>query len=214
MKKFIALFLIILFSSHLYAFSLLVGIKSSVSSMRVNDLQSGDEKIAQMHSTPQFYPAVGIRTKPNYIGKSNWGYFYQLDWSRYRLSRQKFDGIDDNDVGTEIKGYSVFAVPTLYYDFYKKEEWTFKAGLGIGAGYMSTKGSFKITQASHPEFNTLKAVNVNDFGIAYGIFFELLNEHHSFIVQNFIPSAKDANYEYAQDNVDIMYRYIFHLDLF
>ena len=40
---------------------------------------------------------------------------------------------------------------------------------------------------------------------------EQLEKNHSIIIQDFGPIVSDDNYEYSQQNIDIMYRYKFSL---
>ncbi len=113
----------------------------------------------------------------------------------------------EEDWGTSIKGYSVYAVPTGFYHFNKGSNgWSQKIGVGVGIGYVNMSGNFKRTEMSQSE-----EIDVKGFAQTVGVFFEFLNGNHSFVLQNYGPSISDNKYEYTQSNVDIMYRYSFQL---
>ena len=202
-------------SLNLNALDLMIGINIKSASIEIDDKKTQDDEIAQMSNGQQYSPTIGLRTEPQYFsnGNSNWGYFYQFDGTIFQIDKQEIDGQDEEqDLGTSIKGYSLFAVPTGYYHFNKNSNgWSQKVGIGIGAGYLNMSGNFKITKQSHPDYGQIKDVNVKDFGMAIGIFLEFSNKNHSIIIQNFGPTVSDDNYEYMQHNVDIMYRYKFSL---
>jgi hypothetical protein len=204
-----------IYSLNLNALDLMVGININSKIIHIDDKETENEDIAKMKSKQQYSPIIGLRTEPQYFsnGNSNWGYFYQFDGTTFQIDTQEVDGQDEEqNLGTSIKGYSLVAVPTAYYHFNKKSTgWSQKVGIGVGAGYLNMSGNFKITKQSHPDYGQTKDVNIKEFGMAVGVFFEFSKKQHSIIIQNFAPTVSDDNYEYSQSNIDIMYRYKFSL---
>lgn len=190
----------------------MLGVNVSSKSIQIDDKQTEEELIAEMDGDFQTTPSLSLRSEQNYFGNSDFGYFYQLDGSLFDISEQNIDGTN-SDVATSIEGYSLFAVPTLYYHFNAdSDNWSQKIGIGFGVGYVNMSGTFKITKSSHPNYNQIKTVDVDAVDMAVGIFIEISNDDHSFVLQNFSPSVSDDNFEYMQHNVEMIYRYKFSLD--
>jgi hypothetical protein len=56
-------------------------------------------------------------SKPNFIRDSNFGYTFMVNFVDFSMTRQTVAGEEFADVGTEVDGYLVYAVPTLYYQW-------------------------------------------------------------------------------------------------
>ncbi len=200
--------------TNVQALDLMVGLNISNKSIDINDKENQDEVIATMDGGLNYSPVLGLRTEPDYFGgkDSNWGYFFQFDGMMFDIKKQSDEENEETDIGTSIKGYSIFAVPSAYYHFNKKSKgWSQKVGIGVGAGYLSMSGDFIITKEGHLEYGQTKDVDISKTGMAVGVFVEFSNKNHSIIIQNFAPSISDDNYEYMQHNVEMMYRYKFSL---
>ncbi len=203
-------------STNTLALDIMAGINFPNKSVEVYDKDADDDYIASFSSKFKVAPTIGLRNKPDYISESNFGYFFQFDGAIFELDKQEIDGEDDpQDVGTSLSGFSVLATPTLFYHFNKSPtNWSQKVGLGVGAGYLSLTGDFNITDDTHPKFAQTIDVSERGWGLTVGLFFEISNDKHSFIISNFAPSIADDNYEYMQHNIDMMYRYKFSIDSF
>ena len=204
----------IILGTNANALDLMVGLNISNKSIEVNDKENADEVIATMDAGMKYSPTIGLRTEPKSIGSknSNWGYFFQFDGTTFNIDKQSVDEEEEKEMGTSIKGYSLFAVPTAYYHFNRKSKgWSQKLGIGVGAGYLNMTGNFKVTKQNHADYGQTKDVSINEMGMAVGVFLEFSNKNHSIIIQNFAPSVSDDNYEYMQHNIDMMYRYKFSL---
>ena len=202
----------VVLSSKAMAFDLMVGVNSSVTSLDIEDLALDDAKLAGMNKG-QIYPSVGVRTDLKYFSEdSNWMYFYQFDGAIFEFNKQEITSSHDlQDVGTSIKGFSLFAVPTAAYHFNKGSvrTWSYKAGMGLGLAYLHMKGNFRITMQEYPEYAQVKDVNVNAMGFTIGFFLEASSKKHSIVFQNFAPMVDDEKYSYEQHNIELMYRYKF-----
>lgn len=212
MIKTILLIFLIFSSLNLYALELLLGVNIAGKSVEIKN-KTDDEKISIMENDPRIQPTISLRTKQNYFneGKSNFGYFYQFDWSVYEVDQQKINN-KLKDLDTQLKGYSFYTVPTAYYHIYKdSKNWSAKLGLGLGLGYAKVTGNFEITNKKHPNYGTKQKADVSEFAPAIGLFIEVSNDKHSFVLQNFAPTTEDENFKYQQNNLDLMYRYIIKL---
>lgn len=189
----------------------MIGGNASNKSVWIEDTSLSGNEIAKMDNGIIFVPSVGLRTDLRYFNdESNWGYFYQFSGALFDIKKQELPNIEENqDVGTSLKGYSLFATPTAFYHFNmsNKKNWSYKTGIGVGLGFLKLQGNFKITETSHLEYDQVKNVNVAAVGFSVGVYFEASKNNHSIIIQNFAPTISDDKYEYMQHNVDIMYRY-------
>jgi len=204
------------FSAQSYALELLAGVDAGRKSVWVEDKLLGNNEIANVDSLIDYQPTVGVRTNTtDFSPSSNWGYHYELSLSFFDITTQTLANIDkQEDLGTGIHGWTAFAVPVVFYQFNKNthnDAWSYKAGLGVGAGYLSLEGNFKITDSSHPDFNQIKKVSLSDFGVAVGLYLEAAKGPHFIVIQNYSPVIEDNHYQYQQMNISLSYRYAFQL---
>lgn len=73
-------------------------------------------------------------TKPSFFRNSSFGYTFMVNFHDFHMTRQVLPGDAFADVGTEIRGYVIYAVPTLYYQWGDHRESGTFVRLGIGAG--------------------------------------------------------------------------------
>ena len=208
--------LLICINSPVYSYDLYFGVETASESVEVEEISLGKDIIARLDSGPSLNAAVGIKSDPVYFGKrSQWGYLYQLDFSVFNLSKQT---IDDSkiaiDVGTNVEGYSLYALPVVYYHFKKgmEKRWKYKAGIGLGIGYLKLSGDFKITDPAHYAYNQVKDVNLEGFGFSGGIFLEAAMGRHVIVLQNYAPTITDEVYKFSQHNSVLAYRYIYNFE--
>lgn len=211
-------FILLCFIKPAFSLELDVGIEFSNKSVWVEEIARGPNEIAMIDSEDEIMPSITLRTSTGYFSEgSNWGYHFQLDGSIFNVSMQTVPGSDElQDFGTSIDGYSLFAVPVAYYHFNNtsKDEWSYKAGIGAGIGYLHLEGTYQITHDGHPEIGTVKSVDASGFGLAVGVYLEASKGKHIIVVQNYAPTVDDGRYEYMQHNVLIAYRYAVDLSEF
>jgi hypothetical protein len=79
--------------------------------------------------------------KPSFIRHSSFGYTFMVNFVDFSMKRQTVAGDEFADVGTEVEGYLVYAVPTLYYQWGgrsdRKKFIRLGAGVGVGAARFS-----------------------------------------------------------------------------
>jgi len=205
---------IILTLEKVNAFEFTVGVEVSDKSVWVEDKNRSGNEIAKVSNGIKLRPSFTLRTIPSYFSDSgNWGYHYQIDSSIFKINKQELPGVEDEqNVGTTMKGFSIYAIPVAYYHFNRNQpkKWNYKSGIGIGVGYLKVTGNFQITHDSHPEIGEVKAVNADGFGLAVGIYLEASFGKHVIVIQNYAPFIVDKQYDYQQNNVIIAYRYTFN----
>jgi hypothetical protein len=77
---------------------------------------------------------VSYSTKPYFFEGSRFGYTVMVNYSDFDLTKQEIANDKFADFGTEVHGYVVYAVPTLYYQWGEHREKGRFVRLGIGAG--------------------------------------------------------------------------------
>lgn len=177
--------------------------------------KSDDETLAEMKSKAGFFPTLSLNFEPNYLfDDSHWGYQFQFDASLFEVDRQVIAGEAVKDLGTSMTGYSFSVVPSIFYHFKKAntQGWHFKSGLGVGVGYLNIKGDFRITNASHSEFDQVKDLNLAAPVASANAFIESIYKSHIITLQFFLPIARDGEYIVTQNHMGISYKYA--LDIF
>ena len=93
--------------------------------------------------------AIFIRygSKPTFIGDSNFGYTFMVNFVDFNMKRQTIAGDEFADVGTEVDGYLLYAVPTLYYQWGDRADRKkfIRLGAGVGLGAARFKGTARLS---------------------------------------------------------------------
>ena len=125
---------------------------------------------------------VSYGSKPNFIGESKFGYTFMVNFVDFNMKRQTIAGDEFADVGTEVDGYLLYAVPTLYYQWGERasRKKFIRLGAGVGLGAARFKGTARLStgeviqtqkQSFEPRLalsNFLEARwNYLDFSISY-----------------------------------------------
>ena len=77
---------------------------------------------------------VSYSTKPYFFEGSKFGYTIMVNYSDFDLTKQETENDKFADFGTEVHGYIVYAVPTLYYQWGEHRQKGRFVRLGVGAG--------------------------------------------------------------------------------
>jgi hypothetical protein len=75
-------------------------------------------------------------SKPRFIRHSSFGYTFMVNFVDFSMRRQTVAGEQFADVGTQVEGYLVYAVPTLYYQWGGRSDRRkfIRLGAGVGLG--------------------------------------------------------------------------------
>lgn len=192
-----------------------VGVELSPKGLWIEDREKGPKEIARLEQPIRVWPSLSLNSRSFYTSStSQWGTHFELSGSPFVIDKQKkSNGKEPEDVGTGVKGYSIYAVPLLYYHFRKHavDEWNYKVGIGVGAGYMNLWGNFRITDPSHERHEDVIPVDLHGVGIAVGVYFNASYKNHNFTIQNYGPVVWDDDYEYQLHNAVLSYQYAFRL---
>ncbi len=192
-----------------------VGVEFSPKGLWIEDREKGSEEIARMDQPIRVWPSLSLNSRSFYASSTSpWGMHIELSGSPFVIDKQEISrDKDPEDLGTGVKGYSIYTVPLVYYHFRKHsvDRWNFKVGTGVGAGYMNLWGDFKITERSHEKHNEIIPVDIHGVGIAVGVYFNASYKNHNFTVQNYGPVLWDDEYEYQLHNAIFSYQYAFQL---
>ena len=98
---------------------------------------------------------ISYGAKPNFIRDSNFGYTFMVNFVDFSMKRQTVAGDEFADVGTEVDGYLVYAVPTLYYQWGgrsdRKKFIRLGAGVGLGAARFSGTARLSTGETVHTQ---------------------------------------------------------------
>ena len=202
-----------LFSTNAYGFDVYLGVESGTRSVTVKELAYGNKAISVLNSEPELSPSFSFRFKEKYFSeKSKWAYHFQIDAAEFDVDMQQLQSSKENvDLGTSLDGFSLYALPVVYYHFNKNlaKKWNYRAGFGFGIGYMKLGGDFKITDPNHPQYNQIKTVEIRSYGSSIGLYFEATYRRHMIVLQSYGPVLADEPYQYHQANTVLAYRYKF-----
>ena len=90
---------------------------------------------------------LGYGSKPRFIRDSNFGYTFMLNFVDFSMQRQTIAGEEFADVGTQVEGYLVYAVPTLYYQWGGRSDRRkfIRLGAGVGLGAARFSGTARLS---------------------------------------------------------------------
>ncbi len=77
---------------------------------------------------------VSYSTKPYFFKESNFGYTIMVNYHDFDMTKQEIGSDQFADFGTEMHGYVIYAVPTLYYQWGEHRQKGRFVRLGVGAG--------------------------------------------------------------------------------
>jgi hypothetical protein len=93
---------------------------------------------------------LSYSTRPTFIKKTNFGYTFMVNYVNFDLKHQETLSGAYVDLGTEVKGTILYAVPTLYYQWGEhRYNGTFvRLGVGIGIGTATYSGTIALTDSA------------------------------------------------------------------
>jgi len=86
---------------------------------------------------------IGYGSKPSFFKDTNFGYTFMVDYVDFNMTKQSIPGDQFADLGTEVSGYMVYAVPTLYYQWgeHRNTGRFVRLGVGVGVGAARFSGT-------------------------------------------------------------------------
>jgi hypothetical protein len=90
---------------------------------------------------------VGYGSKPSFFKDSNFGYTFMVNYVDFSMTKQSIPGDQFADLGTEVSGYMVYAVPTLYYQWgeHRNTGRFVRLGVGVGVGAARFSGTVRLS---------------------------------------------------------------------
>ena len=90
---------------------------------------------------------IGYGSKPSFFKDSNFGYTFMANYVDFSMTKQSIPGDQFADLGTEVSGYMVYAVPTLYYQWgeHRHTGRFVRLGLGVGVGAARYSGTVRLS---------------------------------------------------------------------
>jgi hypothetical protein len=109
---------------------------------RTSDGASG--KLVQRDDSSLY---VSYSTKPFFFKESNFGYTIMVNYHDFDMTKQEIANDQFADFGTEVHGYVVYAVPTLYYQWgeHRQKGRFVRIGLGAGVGASRFSGTVRLS---------------------------------------------------------------------
>lgn len=148
-------------------------------------------------------PDIGVETAARYPGDGGWGYRFVASAGYFDMDTQEV-GSSDRDLGTDARGYYLYAMPVGFYDFARASGGrALRAGLGLGAGYLHSDGDILLTgKPGQPR----QSVRLADLAPAYGLFLEYDAAQWSYQLSAYSPEVTEGNFEYNLFDIGIRIR--------
>ncbi len=109
--------------------------------------RSSDGATATMVQRDDSAIFVSYGSKPSFFKDSHFGYTFMVSYVGFDMKKQSVSGDQFSDFGTEVQGYLVYAVPTLYYQWgeHRYKGRFVRLGLGVGAGAAQYRGTVRLS---------------------------------------------------------------------
>ena len=150
-----------------------------------------------------FTPLLSFYTPDIYFNDhSRWGWFIDLGWKNFTLSRQeKPNGLSADlplDLGTSVTGNFYHLTPVLFYSWGdrhigKQGGQSFKFGVGYGVGYMQATGNIIFTETTQENH----AINISGTGLAVSVLMDYRYNNWYMRALGSGPGITRRGYEYA-----------------
>ena len=136
---------------------------------------------------------VSYGSKPNFIGESRFGYTFMVNFVDFSMKRQTIGADEFADVGTEVDGYLVYAVPTLYYQWgergARRKFIRLGAGVGLGAARFSGTARLSTGETIHTQKHSFEP------RLALSNFLEARWNHVDFSISYASPRIQGDGYD-------------------
>lgn len=137
-------------------------------------------------------PEFGIESSTSSIS-SNFVYKYAIGLGVFKMDTQELNG-KDIDLNTSGKGYYLYAMPVLGFEFLKgKNDKSLLVGLGVGIGYLKAKGDIIFTESTS---NLKHDFDFSEFTYSIGLIVDYNVNRWSFSASLYGPEVTKGNYEY------------------
>ena len=84
-------------------------------SLTIKRKSDGATGTMAQRDTSAFFLSYG--TRPSFFKDSNFGYTFMVNYINFDMGKQEVAGNEYVDLGTEITGQMIYAVPTLFYQW-------------------------------------------------------------------------------------------------
>ncbi len=109
--------------------------------------RSSDGATATMVQRDDSALFLSYGSKPTFIKDTQFGYTFKISYVNFDMKKQDVSGSDFEDVGTEVHGYILYAIPTIYYQWGEhRYKGTFiRLGFGVGVGGARYSGTAQLS---------------------------------------------------------------------
>lgn len=182
---------------------LILGIALRDSDISVQDADSGRE-LARVSDKQRVVPQFVVKTRDRHFGDSSFGWFVDFGEGYVRGDRQRVNG-QDVDLGTTLSAVYWQLTPTIFYDLNRGapvEASHFRAGFGLGLGYMDVSGDVILTnEPGQPR----RTYSEEKYTYSLGIFFEYSKNDWLFQIKHYGPQARGGGVRFSSENLTLVF---------
>lgn len=195
-------------------YSVVVGVAYKKPNFRVKDKETRILE-GRMTGTYQTEPVLYIDTPYHYFSDNpesdGFGWYVEYGFTTFTTHLQVVGTAESRiDLGTSISGETYNLTPIMFYNwgdpYIKNNQGQFfKAGLGIGLGYLQAKGDIILTETTNERLN----IKFNELTMTLAILFEYRLNNFSIRLYAVGPSTDIKQYDYSMNEESYEFRYVF-----
>jgi hypothetical protein len=151
---------------------------------------------------------IGYGSKPSFFKDSSFGYTFMVDYVDFDMKKQEIPGDQFADIGTEVKGYMVYAVPTLYYQWGEHRDTGrfIRLGIGVGVGAARYHGTVRLS-TGETVYTEKRSIEPR---LALSNFLEARWNHFGLSFSYASPRVYGDDYDIRVSDVSVNLGYVFY----
>jgi hypothetical protein len=151
-------------------------------------------------------------TKASYFGRSNVGYAWLLNLSTIHINEQELADGSVVNLGTEVKGYSATAVPTIFYNVGDRHRGHYiRAGIGLGIGAAEFDGDIVLTESTQMNERATVSNGTSNLFLALGAFIDYQWENFTVRLSTSGPHLEYSGHDINVSSSSLVFGYTYYL---
>jgi hypothetical protein len=151
---------------------------------------------------------ISYGSKPSFFKDTNFGYTFMVNYVDFNMTKQSIPGDKFADLGTEVGGYVVYAVPTLFYQWGEHRNTGRFVRLGVGAGVGAARFSGTVRLSTGEVVHTEK--KSYEPRLALSNFLEARWNQFGIILSYASPRVYGDGYDVRVSDVSANIGYVFY----
>lgn len=157
--------------------------------------------------------AISLNAPYHFFRHSNAGYYFNYNFNRFDLNEQdtsiNSSSLDQDNLGTSVEGYNLYANASVFYNFGKKiilskKDKSTKVGVGLGLGYLKADGNIILTELPN---NPKQDINISGFGPVISFFIDHRRGPWIFRTEASATEVNDSEVDFSYSDISLQIGY-------